>query len=227
MRDLFGRRARRLDGRWEEHDRESQAREWNRTGDEWSDGPRFSAPLFPEYELLYHDKRPDRCKWHIYILPSKGELDSIWMKAAFCRAPQWEKALTCWCAVFCWKLHEKTGRGVTSAAIGLSCSLSNPHHLLLHVQCISSSLTSKLRKAKKQFQFGSFVYFTVYSPLYCSVLFGSGPRPGCRGRLSLLLNEPKCDWLECKIWPRHRSNRQRTLTFLHLAPFRANWTCGR
>lgn len=34
----------------------------------------FLFPLFPEYELLYHDKRQDRYKWHIYILPSKGNL---------------------------------------------------------------------------------------------------------------------------------------------------------
>lgn len=25
------------------------------------------SPRFPGYELLYHDKRQDRCKWHIYI----------------------------------------------------------------------------------------------------------------------------------------------------------------
>ena len=69
MRDLF-QCLRPLDGRWEEHDRESQAREWNRTGDEWSHCSRFSFPPFPGYELLYHDKRQDRCKWHIYI-PSR------------------------------------------------------------------------------------------------------------------------------------------------------------
>lgn len=78
-----------LDGCWEEHDRESQACEWNRTGDEWSYCLRFFFPLFPEYELLYHDKRQDRYKWHIYILPSKRNLTQsrwkqlwIWVSTA-------------------------------------------------------------------------------------------------------------------------------------------------
>lgn len=34
-----------LDGCWEEHDRESQACEWNRTGDEWSYCLHFSFPF--------------------------------------------------------------------------------------------------------------------------------------------------------------------------------------
>lgn len=88
-----------LDGRWEEHDRESQAREWNRTGDEWSYCSRFSLPPFPEYELLYHDKRQDRCKWHIYILPSKRNLTQSGWKQLRIRVShrvlhQGEKAVT-------------------------------------------------------------------------------------------------------------------------------------
>lgn len=37
--------SRPLDGCWEEHDRESQACEWNRTGDEWSYCLHFSFPF--------------------------------------------------------------------------------------------------------------------------------------------------------------------------------------
>lgn len=94
------------------------------------------GPLLPEYELLYHDKRQDRCKWHIYILPSKGELDSIWMKAAAqprsACVSQWEKPLTCRCAVFGW-------RRVTRKHLWLACHVSFASSLQVWFNFSSSS----------------------------------------------------------------------------------------
>lgn len=69
-----------LDGCWEEHDRESQACEWNRTGDEWSYCLHFSFPFSQSMNCFIMIK--DKTGINDTFTFSHQKLVSISMKAA-------------------------------------------------------------------------------------------------------------------------------------------------